>query len=77
MMSHTKNDILVLPVGGCAYGQVNLLRQSKYLLIQCTAALEASSGKSDQDKGLILERKKIMMMMITSLYSTINKTISK
>lgn len=58
MMSHTNNDRLVIPVGGCADGLVNLLRQSKYLLIQCTAALETSSGKSDQDKGLILERKK-------------------
>jgi len=57
-MSHSKNYTLVLPVGSCADGLVNLLRQSKYLLIQCTAALETRSGKSDQDKGLILERKK-------------------
>jgi hypothetical protein len=49
---------LVLPVGGCAGGMVNLPHKSKHLLLDFIAALETSSGKSDQDKGLILDRKK-------------------
>jgi hypothetical protein len=58
MLGHTTNDTLVLYVRGCEDGLVNLPRQSKYLLKHFRAALETSSGKSDQNKGLNFERKK-------------------
>lgn len=58
MMGYTTNDSQALQVRGCADGLVKLQHQSKYLLNHFRAALETSSGKSDQNKGLIFERKK-------------------